>query len=184
MLIPKKSLGQNFLIDKNICKKIINLSSIKCKNIIEIGPGTGQLTEEIIKGNPKKLILIEKDDVLINLLQIKYQGCKNIEFINYDAMSYDFSTMSNAIIFSNLPYNISTKLIFKLLLNFNNINHMIFMIQKEVAEKMNIYAEIIEPKDLSRLTSFDALFIRKKSANTRAAIASTIGTARGTTQGS
>ena len=61
----------------------------------------------------------------------------NIEFINYDAMSYDFSTMSNAIIFSNLPYNISTKLIFKLLLNFNNINHMIFMIQKEVAKKFD-----------------------------------------------
>jgi len=137
LLIPKKSLGQNFLIDKNICKKIINLSNIKCKNIIEIGPGTGQLTEEIIKGNPKKLILIEKDDILINLLKIKYQGCKNIEFINYDAMIYDFSTISNAIIFSNLPYNISTKLIFKLLLNFNNINHMIFMIQKEVAEKFD-----------------------------------------------
>ena len=137
MLIPKKSLGQNFLIDRNICKKIINLSNIKYENIIEIGPGTGQLTTEIIKDNPKKLVLIEKDENLINLLKIKYQSYKNIEFINCDALSYDYSKISNAIIFSNLPYNISTKIIFKLLLNFKNINHMIFMIQKEVAEKLD-----------------------------------------------
>ena len=137
MLIPKKSLGQNFLIDKNICKKIKNLSDIKGKHIIEIGPGTGQLTEEIIKGSPKKLILIEKDNDLIDLLKKKYQGLKNIEFINCDALSYDFSKITDATIFSNLPYNISTKIIFKLLLNFSNIYQMIFMVQKEVAEKFD-----------------------------------------------
>ena len=137
MLIPKKSLGQNFLIDKNICKKIINLSDIDGKNILEIGPGTGQLTDEIIKGKPKKLILIEKDTDLINFLKAKYLNYKNIIFINCDALKYDFSQIPNITIFSNLPYNISTKIIFKLLLNFNNINHMIFMVQKEVAEKLD-----------------------------------------------
>ena len=137
MLIPKKSLGQNFLIDKNICKKITKLSTIKGKNIIEIGPGTGQLTEEIIQGKPKKLILIEKDKDLISILQTKYQSFKNIEFINCDDLDYDFSKIANAVIFSNLPYNISTKIIFKLLLNFKNIIEMIFMVQKEVAEKLD-----------------------------------------------
>ena len=137
MLIPKKSLGQNFLIDKNICKKIINLSNIKGKNIIEIGPGTGQLTQEIIKINPKKLILIEKDNNLINLLKTKYEHYKNIEFINEDALNYDYSKIPNAIIYSNLPYNVSTKIIFKLLLKFINIDEMIFMVQKEVAEKFD-----------------------------------------------
>ena len=137
MLVPKKSLGQNFLIDKNICKKIINLSNIKGKNIIEIGPGTGQLTQEIIKINPKKLILIEKDNNLINLLKTKYEHYKNIEFINEDALNYDYSKIPNAIIYSNLPYNVSTKIIFKLLLKFINIDEMIFMVQKEVAEKFD-----------------------------------------------
>ena len=137
MLIPKKSLGQNFLIDKNICRKIINLSDIADKNIIEIGPGTGQLTEEIINCKPKNLVLLEKDNKLINLLQKKYQNYKNITFINCDALKYDFSEMSNLIIFSNLPYNISTKIIFKLLLDFSNIDLMIFMVQKEVAEKFD-----------------------------------------------
>jgi 16S rRNA (adenine1518-N6/adenine1519-N6)-dimethyltransferase len=137
LLVPKKSLGQNFLIDKNICKKIINLSKIKSKNIIEIGPGTGQLTDEIIKNNPKKIILIEKDINLVKILQKKYQSFKNIELINCDALDYNFSKTPNAIIFSNLPYNISTKIIFKLLLNFINISQMIFMVQKEVAEKLD-----------------------------------------------
>ena len=137
MLIPKKSLGQNFLMDRNICKKIINLSNIKGKNIIEIGPGTGQLTQEIIKCSPKKIILIEKDNDLISLLRIKYGGYKKIDFNNCDALNYDFSKIPNAIIFSNLPYNISTKIIFKLILEFTNIDQMIFMVQKEVAEKFD-----------------------------------------------
>ena len=65
MKFAKKSLGQNFLIDKNIIKKIVNLIDIKNKNIIEIGPGKGALTDEIYKKNPKSFILIEKDQTFI-----------------------------------------------------------------------------------------------------------------------
>ena len=68
----KKSLGQNFLIDKNIIKKIINLVKIEKKNIIEIGPGTGALTEEILNRKPKSVITIEKDDFLSKKLHTKY----------------------------------------------------------------------------------------------------------------
>ena len=67
MIIPKKSLGQNFLKDRNICKKIIGLTKIKDENILEIGPGYGVLTDEILTQNPKKLILIEKDKLLSEL---------------------------------------------------------------------------------------------------------------------
>ena len=89
MLIPKKSLGQNFLLDKNLCKKIINSLSIRNKIIIEIGPGTGQLTDEIIKLNPKKLILIEKNNKLFKLLKKKYKKLDYMEILNIDAINLD-----------------------------------------------------------------------------------------------
>ena len=72
MKFTKRSLGQNFLIDKNIIKKIVDLTNIKNRNIIEIGPGTGALTDEILDRNPKSLILIEKDFILANKLKTKY----------------------------------------------------------------------------------------------------------------
>ena len=68
----KKSLGQNFLIDKNVIKKIIHLVKIENRDIIEIGPGEGALTDEILKQNPKSLLAIEKDNDLSKNLEIKY----------------------------------------------------------------------------------------------------------------
>ena len=64
MRFAKKSLGQNFLIDKNIIKKIVNLVNVKNRNIIEIGPGNGALTDEILKRNPSSISIIEKDSFL------------------------------------------------------------------------------------------------------------------------
>ena len=137
MLVPKKSLGQNFLIDNNIIKKITDILKIKNKNIFEIGPGTGKLTDEIIKKKPKNLYLIEKDINLFLKLQKKYKNENNIKIFNYDALNYDYKNLKDSIIFSNLPYNISTKLIFKFLKDYNCFTDMIFLIQKEVADKMN-----------------------------------------------
>ena len=77
MHIPKKSLGQNFLLDHNLLKKIVSNINIKNKNIIEIGSGTGLLTNEIIKQNPKKLILLEKDNSLYEKLRLKYLDNKS-----------------------------------------------------------------------------------------------------------
>ena len=74
----KKSLGQNFLKDQNIIKKIIKLVEVKNRNIIEIGPGTGSLTEEILKKKPKNLLLIEKDKQLFENLKEKYKNIYNI----------------------------------------------------------------------------------------------------------
>ena len=78
MIYAKKSLGQNFLIDKNIIKKIINLTEIRNNNILEIGPGKGALTEEILSRKPKSLIVIEKDHFLALELKKKFFKNKNL----------------------------------------------------------------------------------------------------------
>ena len=88
MKYAKKSLGQNFLIDKNIIKKIINLSKIEKKNVIEIGPGKGALTEEILKKNPKSLTLIEKDNNFFLNLKEKYSKNKLVNVYNEDILCF------------------------------------------------------------------------------------------------
>ena len=135
MHIPKKSLGQNFLLDRNLRKKIVSNINIKNKNIIEIGSGTGLLTNEIIKQNPKKLILLEKDNSLYEKLKLKYLDNKSIEIENIDVLKDNLSFKNNFNIIANLPYNISTKLIIKLLIKYKNFKEMVFLVQKEVSDK-------------------------------------------------
>ena len=135
---PKKSLGQNFLIDQNISNKIANLISDFNYNIIEVGPGKGRLTDSIIKKNPKNLTIIEKDkNLYLNLIE-KYKNKKNIKIINKDALNFDYNLIKKPkIIVANLPYNISIKLIINWLKMKNQFEYLILMIQKEVANKMN-----------------------------------------------
>lgn len=137
----KKSLGQNFLIDKNIIKKIINIVNIKNKNIIEIGPGKGALTEEIIKKKPKSLVLLEKDYNLSKELKLKYSKKKIIYILNKDVLKFDFKEISKKkhIILGNLPYNISSQILVKILKNTkwpSGLTDLIFMFQKELGEKI------------------------------------------------
>ena len=134
---PKKSLGQNFLIDQNISNKIIEQTNIKNENIVEIGPGYGSLTDIIISKKPKNLTLIEKDFEIFNFLKKKYKHIKIIKIINADVLSYDFSNFKEIKIISNIPYNISTKIILKLFFYQKNIKTLIFMIQKELAIKFD-----------------------------------------------
>ena len=139
---PKKSLGQNFLIDKNIINKIVDIVNVsKNESILEIGPGLGSLTSKIIKINPKSLLTIEKDKVLTDKLRKKFINYKNIEIINEDILNIlekkDFG--KNIIVFGNLPYNISTKIIATLVLTSKWppwYKMLIFMFQKEVAERI------------------------------------------------
>ena len=141
MTFPKKSLGQNFLIDFNIIKKIINLTAIKNRNILEIGPGKGALTDKILENNPKSLILIEKDNNLFNNLVNKYKKNKIIKIYNEDILKFNLEKIlkNKTIIFGNLPYNISSQILIKLI-KFNiwppNYSELILMFQKEVAEKI------------------------------------------------
>ena len=140
MIRAKKSLGQNFLIDQNIIKKIIETIDIKDKNILEIGPGTGNLTLEILKKSPKKVILIEKDNILANQLIKKFS--KNVEILNKDVLKVNENTLcdQSLIVFGNLPYNISTEILSKWILNLNQnkiwFSCLILMFQKEVADRI------------------------------------------------
>ena len=114
----KKSLGQNLLIDKNILRKILSLSSFKNKNIIEIGAGTGNLSIEILKLMPKKLICIEKDKIFVKKLETLFQNIKNINVISGDILKLNLKNLvtDETIIIGNLPYNISTQILVKFLI--------------------------------------------------------------------
>ena len=135
-MIPKKSLGQNFLIDKNIVRKILNEADITNNNIIEIGPGLGALTEYIIEYNPKKLIVIEKDLNLYQKLLKKFDN-KKIIILNEDALFFDYSKFMNFNIIANLPYNISSKFLLKIIKLNKNISKVVCMIQAELANKFD-----------------------------------------------
>ena len=140
MIKAKKSLGQNFLIDKNIINKITDIVNIESKSILEIGPGTGNLTRSLIKKKPKKFYVIEKDKRLI--LQLKKEFQNQIILINEDVLNVDenYLCKEKLIVFGNLPYNISTEILCKWILNLNNqkfwFENLILMFQKEVADRI------------------------------------------------
>ena len=137
MIKTKKSLSQNFLKDKNISKKITNITQLKNMVVLEIGPGYGFMTDNILENKPKKLYIIEKDKSLITFLQKKYSDNKKVTIIEDDILKFNLNKFENLIIISNLPYNISTKIILYLFTYNKNILEMVFMIQKEVAEKFD-----------------------------------------------
>ena len=152
MIKAKKSLGQNFLIDKNIINKIVNILDLKNRNILEIGPGTGNLTEGILKKNPKKVLVVEKDDNLTNLLKEKFK--KKIQVINKDILKIDENLLSaqTLTVFGNLPYNISTEILCKWILNIKEkiwFDCLILMFQKEVADRI---LSDFDTKNYGRLT--------------------------------
>ena len=153
MLIKaKKSLGQNFLIDKNILKKIISVSKILHKDVLEIGPGTGNLTEYILNEKPNKLFLVEKDKILFDQLQLKFHNKVNI--INKDILKVDEKNISNRklIVFGNLPYNISTEIICNWILRLEKefwFSELILMFQKEVADRI---ISKVDASDYGRLS--------------------------------
>ena len=140
MIKAKKSLGQNFLIDKNVLEKIVSLIKIENKSILEVGPGTGNLTSCILKNNPKKLIVVEKDKYLAKLLKKKFET--NVVIVNEDILKIDENKLheDKLIVFGNLPYNISTQILAKWVLNLDNKNFwfdsLILMFQKEVADRI------------------------------------------------
>ena len=139
MIIAKKSLGQNFLIDKDILEKIVNVIQINQKNILEIGPGTGSLTSYILKKKPKKIIVIEKDQNLAKKLKQNFK--EELKVINEDILKIDETSLINEklTVFGNLPYNISTEILSKWIVNLNDnfwFDHLVLMFQKEVADRI------------------------------------------------
>ena len=139
-LFAKKSLGQNFLNDQNIINLIADTGKINNKDIVlEVGPGTGKLTEKILEKKPKSFIVVEKDKRLVEYLNEKF-GDK-IEIINEDMMKFSYKNFYNKklIIFGNLPYNISTQILAKWIKieNLENFcKKFVLMFQKEVADRI------------------------------------------------
>ena len=136
----KKSLGQNFLKDQVILKKIVELGKINNNDIVlEIGPGTGNLTEQILKKNPYKVIVVEKDQNLSEILKKKFGG--KLDVINEDILNCykNFKFNTPLKVFGNLPYNISTKILISFI-QLDNLSKYyekcIFIFQKEVAERI------------------------------------------------
>ncbi|MDC0516002.1 16S rRNA (adenine(1518)-N(6)/adenine(1519)-N(6))-dimethyltransferase RsmA [Candidatus Pelagibacter sp.] len=135
----KKSLGQNFLIDREVLEKIVSITDIANKEVLEIGPGSGNLTTYILKQKPKKLYVVEKDDDLAILLKEKFDT--EIEIINDDILKVSESNISDQklSVFGNLPYNISTEILSKWILNIGSnfwFESLVLMFQKEVADRI------------------------------------------------
>ena len=135
----KKSLGQNFLIDREVLEKIVSITDITNKDVLEIGPGSGNLTAYILKQKPKKLYVVEKDDDLAILLKEKFDT--EIEIINDDILKVSEDKISDQklSVFGNLPYNISTEILSKWILNIGSnfwFESLVLMFQKEVADRI------------------------------------------------
>ena len=139
MIRAKKSLGQNFLVDKNIIDKIVNTVSITDNEILEVGPGTGNLTKEILKKDPTKMYLIEKDTLLAKSLNEIVD--ERVQIFNEDILKFDENSISkNKIkVFGNLPYNISTEILSYWIVNLKEecwFTDLVLMFQKEVADRI------------------------------------------------
>tara|TARA_B100000787_G_scaffold155625_1_gene131216 strand:- start:1208 stop:1993 length:786 start_codon:yes stop_codon:yes gene_type:complete len=139
LIKAKKSLGQNFLIDRDILEKIVSTTPIKDKTILEVGPGTGNLTSFILKNNPKKVIVIEKDTYLADNLNSNFKD--QLTVINDDILNIDENLLfdEKVTVFGNLPYNISTEILSRWIINLKDnfwFDHLVLMFQKEVADRI------------------------------------------------
>ena len=158
---PKKRLGQNFLIDQNIAKKITKLIQGQLADkVLEIGPGAGVLTELMLK-EQYRVRAIEIDKDLIDLLQVRLNEYPQIELINQDAMKYNYDELEGPlwILVSNLPYNIGTRLLVKLIMDVPVIHRYVVMVQREVAERITAVAGTREYGALSVVSN---LFTKPK----------------------
>ena len=139
MIKAKKSLGQNFLVDNNILEKIVSYVNIENKTVLEVGPGTGNLTSFILEKKPNKLLVIEKDNTLTEKLKELFSN--KVTVINDDILKIDETKLFNekVIVFGNLPYNISTEILSKWIINSRKklwFECLILMFQKEVADRI------------------------------------------------
>ena len=163
-IIPIKKLGQNFIYDKSLCDKIVAASGgITSKNILEVGPGPGGLTRSILDQNPKKLIVIERDDRSINLLEDLKKYYNSLVIFHQDALKIkinDLNLDEKVKIIANLPYNIGTKLLINWSKEIDLIEDITIMLQKEVVNRI---CSVLGTKDYGRLSVImQILFTPKK----------------------
>jgi 16S rRNA (adenine1518-N6/adenine1519-N6)-dimethyltransferase len=160
-----KSLGQNFLVDKNFVDKIVDMAEIEGENVIEIGPGIGTITQAMAE-KAKKVIAIEVDDTLIPILHDNLDDYENVLLIHQDILKVDLKELSEKEfggqafkVVSNLPYYITTPIIEKLVTSDLACDDMTLMVQKEVAERMMADEKM---KDYSSLSVFVKFYCEKE----------------------
>lgn len=150
-----KNLGQNFIFDLDITSKIVSFAGdLKGKHVIEIGPGLGSLTRPILDSGVAKCTSLEKDNFFAEQLSYLKEFYSNLEIINIDALAYDFSQNEKNIIIANLPYNISSQILYKLFSSIKQVELMVLMFQKEVAERITAKPGNKEYGKLSILTKY------------------------------
>ena len=154
---PKKSLGQNFLIDRDVLEQIVSAVDISGKEILEIGPGSGNLTTYILKKKPKKFYVVEKDNDLAQMLIDQFSN--EIEIINDDILNISENKISSKklTVFGNLPYNISTEILSRWILNIGSdfwFENLVLMFQKEVANRIIAESNTSQYGRLSILSSW------------------------------
>ncbi|SKA76711.1 dimethyladenosine transferase [Caloramator quimbayensis] len=168
-----KNLGQNFLIDENILNKIIEGAQIQEEDcVIEVGPGIGTLTQAMAK-HCKRVVSVEIDDSLIEILKETLGNYENIKIIHGDALKVDFKrlieeeNLENVKVAANLPYYLTTPFITNILSQKTNIKSLTLMIQKEVADRIIAKTGSSEYGSLSLLCSYycDVKKIAKVSKN-------------------
>ncbi|AWX70210.1 16S rRNA (adenine(1518)-N(6)/adenine(1519)-N(6))-dimethyltransferase [Mycoplasmopsis anatis] len=133
-IYAKKKFGQNFLIDQNIIKKIIEVSQPKNKNIIEIGPGRGALTKILVK-EANKLVCFEIDPDMVAILKKEIDE-DNFELNQIDFLNANLEEYKGYDVIANIPYYITTDILFKIFDYVKNFNSAILMVQKEVAQRI------------------------------------------------
>jgi len=162
-LLTKKQFGQNFLVNRELLDKIVNVAGIiENKNILEIGPGPGGLTYSILKKNPKKLVSIEIDKDCYDILNIEFKNYKNFNIINDDALKIDEKSLfdeEKINIISNLPYNVGTVLLLKWIKNISIFESFTLLLQREVVDRIVAKQGT---KDYSRLTIIIQAFCNTK----------------------
>lgn len=149
----RKRFSQNFLNDQNILKKISEVVNINNKNVLEIGPGKGSLTKYLL-AKAKKLVAFEIDNNLFGYLQSEFNN-PNFELINNDFLKEDLSSFQNFYIISNIPYHISTEIIFKIFANYQNFSDVVLLVQKEFGKRL---CAKVSTKDYSKLAPSTNLF--------------------------
>lgn len=137
MVKAKKHLGQHFLTDNNIARKIVDALSPSSKNIVEVGPGTGVLTKLLAKLPDKQIVAMDVDQESITYLHEELPELRN-NILLQDFLKSDLEKLFNApfAVIGNFPYNISSQILFKVLENRNKIPELVGMFQKEVAERI------------------------------------------------
>ena len=156
MIFAKKKWGQNFLVDNNLLEKIINNVKIDSnENVLEIGPGQGALSEKLV-GICNELHMVEIDRDLIAILK-QHNKLSQAEIINQDILKVDLPALDieNPVVVGNIPYNITSPIVFWLIKYLASWNRAYLMVQKELAQRLTAK---IGTKDYSRLTVMTSLY--------------------------